>query len=505
MSETSPTLTELTIRPSSRGTSSSHGLPFLVRFFDLAIYGSTLLNGRVRSELNSLSLVLIVVAVFDWLAWSFLINGLLQPEVGVFDWKSPIAGGLAAVVTSMVLLFERQFVTMDLTRDRLKVAIRLALRILVIVGAAVATAKPVEVVAFQPAIQERAHQEQLTAYAFHLIEKLEDLENRKISKVDLQEIETCRTSQELTERTRILETELKPELNGARDILNRTLQDLAQAKRELNGLRASSRPEDLSRIAELSQRISGLEARRTRQEKILGNAQVAVSKHQKGLDFDIGLKPTAGKDCEAAIVQADKDYEEKQAQLQRSKELIPVHLNQLRNKSPAEAEKVAPIELDDVPRPYDFRTYDFWGQLRVLDDLIEGRPAQWMGGFKSTIMERAEKLGIVSPRNCDEVPRQETGVPPANFTPEKNKGCDDEAKANWDKAKPVLELQSQRYRRWSNIVFFIAVLIPSLAIAIKLFSSQDLTQYYSLKSQAKAGNPEARRTLELSGIETGHE
>ncbi len=52
-----------------------------------AVYGTSLLTQRAKTEMAALAGMLGVVALFDWLAWTFLLNSIVQPSVNTLSGK----------------------------------------------------------------------------------------------------------------------------------------------------------------------------------------------------------------------------------------------------------------------------------------------------------------------------------------------------------------------------------------------------------------------------------
>lgn len=464
------------LRP-PRQRRSENELPWPVRKLGLAVYGSSLLTRRAKSELTALAGMLGVVALFDWLAWTFLLNAIFQTQVNEVNGKTCVAGGLAILVTSMVILFERGFITTDLTSDKRKVGLRLAVRLFLIVGAAIMTAKPVELLAFQPAIRNRTHEERVTSFAVSLLMKIGDIEQERagLASPRREDLEPCQAYRELSGR----------ELEFAKDQgrLKAIRSHKDETRHDLEELRQRFVSEDEAPAHEA--RVHQVESLLERLNRAYAGLQAKVANEKIELDFIKDRDPNLRGDCEKADTESQAGHQNRLDGLKGEASGIREYLNLLRRSNATSAEGLS-IEIDGRKFAYHFEDYDLWGQLRVLEDLLAGQPAQWEGGSDSAVLAKAEKLGLTTPRNCEQA----------------ESVCSPEALQAWEKIAPALRLQAAHFSIWSWAVFGLAVLVPCLAILIKIFASQDLTHYYSLASQARNGNPDA---VQISSLESaGH-
>jgi len=89
----------------------------LARLLRLEVYSDRLLTRRVRTELSILAIVLLLVFLYEFAAWSFFFNGLFLGRVTAFDahWTGA-AIFLGFLFAGVVLYFERQVVTTDVQR-----------------------------------------------------------------------------------------------------------------------------------------------------------------------------------------------------------------------------------------------------------------------------------------------------------------------------------------------------------------------------------------------------
>lgn len=106
--------------------------------------------------------------------------------------------------------------------------------------------------------------------------------------------------------------------------------------------------------------------------------------------------------------------------------------------------------------------YDIFEQLRVLNDLRHGEPPRWKGVSEEEIAEIGDQFGLRDISEQDAIARRRAAQNAIvfNFT--------------------------------YFLVYFIALVIPLLVIAVKLLLSEELEAYYSISQQNASGNTEAK-------------
>jgi hypothetical protein len=114
---------------------------------------------------------------------------------------------------------------------------------------------------------------------------------------------------------------------------------------------------------------------------------------------------------------------------------------------------------------------DFTDRLRALSDLREGLPPMWPSVSDTVVSTAVERFGVEPPAGTADPKIQE-------------------------RRQGAARLFGWTYR----IAFIIAAVIPLLTLAFKLMMSQELITYYSVRAQARAGNPEAILALQARGI-----
>src|SRR5258708_5469608 len=90
-------------------------LGWLAPRFGLDTFSTSLLRNRGRLEIKAAALVLMVVFLFDLGAWTLLFNTILQAELLKFGAWTPLAFLAGCLFAAMVVLYERQFLTTDLS------------------------------------------------------------------------------------------------------------------------------------------------------------------------------------------------------------------------------------------------------------------------------------------------------------------------------------------------------------------------------------------------------
>jgi len=118
---------------------------------------------------------------------------------------------------------------------------------------------------------------------------------------------------------------------------------------------------------------------------------------------------------------------------------------------------------------YRYPRYGFFEQLRVLNDLRTARPPLWTGVSPAESESLAVDYGLQDVKECTQ----------------EDTDCNPET---WRRL-----MQQAAIFHWSWIsVFFAALIVPTLVLALKWLMPAELKKYYSLDWQARHGNREAQ-------------
>jgi hypothetical protein len=454
----------------------------LARCMSLDGWGEFLLGRRVAYELGAAACILLVVLLFELLAWSLLFNVLVHSARWTVSPRTLLACLLAAVFGGGVFLFERSFITADLGERPAKKLLAYVLRLAVIAGSCIATSQPVELLVFGGAIETRLRDENALAEAVRLVDDRKKDDSEAAGKPP-GEIEKILNGTRLATTRDDDKTALDDagtqqiaannQLQRDRDSVAARVAEVARRRLNLDRLRGQLARADPEAQAALGAAAGEAEAQLTAARSRLQGARDAQAASERRLSEAKAQLESAEKRFSKAeelyrngvdrLIKKDDDLK-KAAQDDRAE--LQAWMHNVENAVPGE----------DIPRPktntwLKHKAADFTERLRVLADLKEARPPQWPPAERRSIDEAATLFHLESP---------------------------------YAKEDTALQLR-RRYARdlfrltyW--IAFIIAAVIPLLTLAFKLMSSEELRTYYSAKAQALAGNPEAIRALTARGV-----
>lgn len=141
----------------------------LAEFFGLNIHGDAT-DQNVEIELGRAGLLLVVISLFDWLAWFLLINTMVQSGVKLSLW-TPFCLFMATIFTTATVVFEIRIMTMPKASIRANYGTYIS-RIALIFVAALATSQPMELAFFDGPIQQRAHEESVIRFSLDVDQRI---------------------------------------------------------------------------------------------------------------------------------------------------------------------------------------------------------------------------------------------------------------------------------------------------------------------------------------------
>lgn len=447
----------------------------LARILGLDLYSRVLLGKRARTEMSFAAVLLLLVAAFELLAWSFTFNALWNGDVLYVGRGSIVAALVGALFASAVLWFERQFLVSDEPPERRRAAA--VARLLFVLFAAFINAQSLELLVFRTPIDQRAHEEQLRAKAA----------------VDLAEVE--RQEQADTDEAKAVQNQLtaeadaiKSRLDGERERLNTARVNAAAAAETLTGAR-----DELVRLAQQEQAeptsaaAAAAEKRHLQREidrstaaRIRSNAQVPVSSDEVRRLEDA---------YSASISEAARINRERAARSDLRRALFGEWADRLAHSAIGEssngsqlpsARNAAPGAAEALERArkwhYEYRRPNAFEQLRIPWDLALAHPPRWLAGSQVLVEELETRYGLHVPRPC--VASGEPEAPAAL-------PCDPLA---WE----TEVTRSHVFLVTLISCHLLAVFIPLLVLVIKFFLlPQELRRYYSARHQAAAGDGDA--------------
>jgi hypothetical protein len=487
------------------GERSRHSAGRLASWLGLDVYGNSLLHRRGVLEMRFMALILVIIALFELGAWTLLFNAIFHSELLDFGWGTLLAMLPASLFAGAVLIYERQFVSTDLSAGFFRLLAPIGLRLLVILASALITAQPVELLIFRGQILQRVHEEGIRLEVVTRLEqyrRAEEVEERNLE--ELREIETgtlvlredkiLQEAADKRQEQRDRATELRAEEARAQNNVNYWAGIVRDRRNALSAARGrdASAAEIAGLESRLSEAVGNRDAWGVRRDKARSELQLV---EQRIVDYTADLEK-AETDFEEQRSLARRRRQENMGSAERTRERLAEWINQLRNAQPEAGETIVetflegPATVDEevsegestgeVREPYRYTLpkYDFFEQLRVLRDLRHGFPPSWQGVSEERAAELADLYSLVDVRPCaDQVVE---GGPRAAA----DKDCD---RGLWE--RQVAEAQQFDRSYW--IVFFIALVIPFLVIASKLLMTPELKAYYSSRAQAASGNPVA--------------
>ncbi|HEX4955393.1 MAG TPA: hypothetical protein VF017_18535 [Thermoanaerobaculia bacterium] len=436
----------------------------------LDVWGDHLLNRRAAREMGSAALLLAVVLTFELLAWSMLFNVLVHSAQWTVGPRTILAMLLGGIFAAAVFLFEKSFVTADASEERWRISIAYAIRLVVILGSAAATAQPIELLVFGGAIENRLYEENVLAEAVRQVGNFEDRQTKAQGKSEEEirnEISGSREFEALqgTEKQHsdayqeVLELESKKtdaqrELSLATERESYWRDALAAAQRQ-------RRSSDTASEAEVSGAARNLEAARRRKATAQANL-TGVEDNLRATNARLKtiqeiLTVQTGK-LDSLVAAERAENQEETRRNQTLLEGIQDWMRFVQNARPGEVDPVTSCSLQ--PRPADFSE-----RLIVLDDLRNARPPLWPATTQDK-RERAAKLFGVS-----------------DF-----KGPSSPALAE---AQARMKQKAGIFQAIYRVAFIMALVIPLLTVAFKILMASELRAYYSTLAQARAGNPAA--------------
>lgn len=410
----------------------------LARLMGLHLYSNVLLTKKVRTEMNFAAGLLLLVSLFEWLLWTLLFNGIYSSDIYNLAPTTIMAALTALFFGFAVFWFERQMLTSGEKGWRL--VLPLCFRIFYIGVAALITSQTFELMLFQKPILERAREEAIRgAAAKHYLEVLDAETAAGQASALVQLSATFEETQLAAVHAERQKEERQRNYLQAQRAAARTEEDAMKASK-FDGLLAESR-DRLDRLLENERRAE--EALRDRLREI----QLARAK----------------------IVQNASD--------QRG--LFQQWITKIRASKPGEpVNDIKGWEYQD-PKPL------FFGQLFLLADLREGRPADWPGAKPEIRETLRNEFGFYEPPVC---PDPESSAQLAGATGSLQSSQLRDIALDCERRQSNTNIFNRAW--WAGLLT--ALLIPMLMLIIKFFLlPEELGFYYSRPHQAELGDIEA--------------
>lgn len=408
----------------------------LARLYRLNVYGKSLLTRSAAFELRFIAVMLTIIFLFDWAAWSLFwdmvfYNGRI--EVGFF---TPLALFLAALIALMIVIYERGFMVTDLSQlfngwgITLRLLSAILLRIVVIAVAAYITAQPVEIVTFRGQIENRIHE---TGVRREAVSRLRDLQKAEASSL-LEGLAGTSQKKELDDADEVLknaraeEARLKGELANAQRVEQGALASLKRAQAAYSQSR--NKQAAAARINSAAARLE------TARQKVT-DASANVEGHKTTVE-------NAKNDRGTAVTKVEGLQNQGRDQADRVRDWLV----QLRHE---------PFSLDVTKESrqggdwtYRDEDYDLFQRQAVIDDLYNGRSPRWKDASEQDKTEIGQKFGFGESQ--EELDRR------------------------------AIEATTFQKSYWA--VFLVAFVLPLLVMAYKLLLPKAITDYYSAEMQS---------------------
>jgi hypothetical protein len=485
----SPSVRSYQVYLAAPGASPLRGpLGRLARLYGLDVYGASLLSRRAAIEMGYAALMLTVIFSFDLGAWTLLFNAIFHSTGDMLEptWVSLLAFGAGLLLAGAIFIYERQFISADTSGNRLRLFGAFLIRAGIIVAAAFITAQPVELLIFRGPIQRRVHEEgmaaELVARNNELEEKrqkLKDLEEKRLNPDQFatqenQALKGARTSASAAETQR---GSTQSRLSGARGALAAAKGDV----RRLNGqlTEAQSRRSAAQSARDRLRGQEGFESADEQYRQALVKEGQASDALHRAQGRESSAESLVGS-LESARTEAEEHASQRQRELQQAIELKNRRVDEVDRRlglgvDAASSEVQNLVDYLDLVRKegrkrrihwppqaakprfvYEAPSYDFFEQLRVLQDLREGVWAKWPID-PAMQKDLAKKYGL-----------------------------------EWHPAHdPRLASEAKLFDRTYWVTFAIAFVIPMLVLAVKLLMARELAAYFSSEYQARNGNPDA--------------
>jgi hypothetical protein len=480
-------------------------LGLLAKLYHLDSFRGSLMTRRVAVGLKYGAFVLTVILLFDIAAWGLFFNAIFHSTGDQldFDGVTVLALFFAVLISIAIFVYEREFFCTDLTeRKVLRKWFAVAGRVLIMLVAAYMTSRPVELLVFRGPIQRRTHEEQTLVEAVRLREQRRQQKTRtdelatERQNVD-QEIQNSATGKRhgsLSEDLVSVKTDLVGETqrrNESERSMNAAARDAMTARNQAEAAR-SDENSFASRMRRLRERLDGMAAddpqreavgqqlaqatrsrnraagRRAAAQSRASAAEAARQRHQTA--FESAQQRISELSARQTVVSGELGTTTKQLEdlSQTRRGAVEIKRQSVEQSEADLREFMARVVGSGGAAPvvyknyrYQLQPYDFFQQLRIIEDISAGRPARWLAPLdvkKDTVKELAVPYVFEDDRITVERLRAEGVL----FS-----------KIHW-------------------VTTAVAVLIPLLILLMKVLMPADLRVYYSNELQALGGQPEAQ-------------
>lgn len=417
-------------------------------------WGDALLGTKLRGELATGYLILLVVCVFEVMAWTLLFNFMLHAGQMTISLATVIAAALGLLWGMGIFAIDKNLITSDLLAPGWRKYVGLFARISLVLGAAFLTAQPIEQLVFRTLVEEHLKQEVLREEAVRYAQKLQELN------VERAKLESNRPEQNMPAWS---EDAVK-DRRAKHDNLEVRISDAATRVTQAE-LRSARAMEELTRARrraayEQKQDPDSADTRKARYQaqKATAERDEAAAEHELALAQQKALNA----DLDNSEKSLDKAEHDRQVQYDRSREALDKGQDALKEKHQSYQrflEDLSGIAYGEPLRrengePFRWKAAGAIERMEALNLIRDNTAPRWPVADAETLRQAAELAGL-----SDEFSRGSQG-------------------------------RTDVFYLWL-VVFLVAAAIPALCIFYKFTMSQELKLYYSVEAQAHAGNPQA--------------
>ncbi len=421
-------------------------------------WGDSLLGSKLRGELATGYLILLVVCVFEVLAWTLLFNFMLHAGQMTTSLMTLVATGLGLLWGMGIFAFDKSLITADLLATGWKKYAGAGARIVLVLGAAFLTAQPIEQLVFRTLVEAHLKQEVLREEAVRYAQKLREVkqERDELKQQDPEESVTGGTKRDVDDSRRKKER-LETELAKATEAANAAQWRVEQVEETL----ARSR-----RALKREQRADPESAATRQASAWVQSATADWRDATRGLHLARGQRQARQGELDRSSTELDKAKSERRSEIDK-------------NQGAKDQKEAALAQQQQSYRHF----------LEALSGTAYGEPLLRESGeaFRWRAAGAVERMEALSLLRDNVAPRWPTADETILREAAALAGLGNDFSRSSEGSRELFGL-------WL-VVVLVASAIPALCIFYKLTMSQELKLYYSVEAQASAGNPQALTLL----------
>lgn len=532
-------VTNIHLKPKLKLSPSKNIFDKLINLLALNVWGDYFISESIRKEMRAVSVLMVIIFIFDLLAWTMLFNLIFNSGHFQVSNFTILAMALAFLLSVVTIIFERNIFITDTTEDKIKVWLLNGFRIFIVSMTAVITAQPIHMMIFKDTIMERHQEEQIIAYSVATSTKLNERINeqeetkkkltvidekdifkqasnralgsprvkqldedvisaqKKIDDFDEKNAEAKKALSKIKSEIKIAEEELKTLKGGLywiRSPKNKKLDDDERSKKEKYQRRKISKQKTKIKALNIEleaakENAKGYLKERARLEtalKVVKLSRAEVIEEITKREREILLKKSNKKSLELKV-----EREKLRHEINQQRDFVAFLKGEKLGAGESRDKRTKPITVtiegeeytigDDGTLSFTLEEIGFSKQRRIFVDIEDGREPMW----PIVQLSKAEREMLAEHFKIQRLPDLSNPNSP-------------EALA-WKYDRKRLKKNGDLLWQESAAAYFIGVFIPLMVILFKLFMPKELKEYYSARYQAKRGHPEAMRFIEACG------